>query len=273
MVIYITGASGYLGNAFVEYFVEQGHKVVALSRKNVFDHPGIQFFHYSLGKKLDTVRPKPDVCIHCAYDLKATKWKEIYNVNVLGSEALFEQLSKLGCKTIVHISSLSAFDGCRSKYGRAKLLIEEIAGKYKGISIRPGLIHGGNNSGLIGKLKKIAQYPVIPMIGNGNYPQFLTDIDRLCQLIHEIVMAKYVVSSNVITLSSLKSVTLREIVRKINSRAIIIPLYWKIPYLLLNFMEALNIDLPLKADSISGLVFSNETPDFRFIHENKIVFE
>lgn len=272
MVVYITGASGYLGNSLTKYFADLGNIVIALCRKNVFSHQNIQFSYYSLGDEIDKKLPKPDVCIHCAYDLKTTKKSEIYNKNVLGSLSLIKQLNSLNCKTIIHISSISAFDGCKSKYGQTKLLIENITSKHNGISIRPGLIYGGENLGLIGKLSSISKSIIVPMIGSGNYKQYPTKIEFLCKTIYEITNNKYNLKQNVFVLSSMQPITLKKIIKTFNSKIIIIPIFWQIPFILLFLIEKLNIKIPFKSDSIKSLVFSNKSPDFNFMQENKIIF-
>ena len=157
MLIYLTGASGYLGKTLAEYFANQGHEVIALCRKDVFEHKNINFSFFTLGDTIDTDLPIPDACIHSAYDLRLDKWKDIKKVNVQGSKRLFEQLQQMGCKTILHISSISAYEGTQTRYGRAKLLTEAHAAAAGGFSIRPGLIFGGSNEGLIGRLQHIAQ--------------------------------------------------------------------------------------------------------------------
>ena len=135
MIIYITGASGYLGKTLTDYFANQDHTVIALCRRNIFNHKNIVFSKFNLGSPIEKTLPPPDICIHCAYDLSLIEWSDIFRINVIGSQKLFDQLLKLNCKSIINISSISAFKGVRSKYGKSKLLIEEYASKIKGISI------------------------------------------------------------------------------------------------------------------------------------------
>lgn len=272
MVVYITGANGYLGAALTKRFSESGNHVVALCRKNIFNHPNVQFSYFSLGSTIDKNLPKPDICIHCAYDLRSTQKNQIFENNVIGSKLLIEQLSKVNCKSFIHISSISAFEGCKSKYGKAKLSIEKITTKYKGISIRPGLIYGGENSGLMGKLFSLAKLPIIPMIGSGNYTQYLTDIECLCNTIYNIANNKYELEKDIITLASTSPITLKKIIKGFNNNIIIIPIYWKIPYLILFFLETLHLNLPFKSDSIKSIVFSNKEPNFDFVKKNNIDF-
>jgi len=55
-------------------------------------------------------------------------------------------------ESIVVISSLSAFAGCRSLYGKAKLQIESLALSADAVVIRPGLVYGNDSGGMFGRL-------------------------------------------------------------------------------------------------------------------------
>ena len=275
MLIYLTGASGYLGKTLADYFANQGHTVIALCRQNIFQHENIHFSHFSLGEPLDQNLPKPDVCIHCAYDLRLSKWTDIEQVNVQGSQQLFEQVHQMGCKTILHISSISAFEGVQTLYGRAKLLTEAKAAAVGGFSIRPGLIFGGSNEGLMGKLQAIAQkMPLIPLIGDGSYPQYLTDIHRLCETIDGLLHGRLPIPQQPAILASETPISFRELLKKLanGKKPLLIPLPWQLPWLALKSLEILNISLPFKSDSIKSLVSPPPNPDFRFVREHGMRF-
>ena len=273
MKILITGANGYLGKSLALYFAEKNHEVIALSRKHSFTHPHITWFSFELGKTLNPQVPDIDVVIHCAYDLSLIKWEQIYQTNVQGSIDLFSELKEKGNPLMIHISSISAFEGCQTLYGKAKLAIEK-TGKNQGIiSIRPGLIYGGENRGLIGKLETIAQkLPVIPMIGSGNYPQYLTPLVPFIQTIESIILEKLPKPDSPATLSSYQPRTLKEIIRGLSGekRPFFIPIYWRLPWLGLYILENLGIKLPFKSDSIKSLIFSNANPDFNYMKLHKM---
>ena len=76
--------------------------------------------------------------MHCAYDFSLLRREDINHVNVAGSERLFAAAHEAGIGTLVYTSSISAFEGCRSLYGKAKLEIERRAGAYGALVIRPG---------------------------------------------------------------------------------------------------------------------------------------
>ena len=271
MVILITGSNGYLGKSLALYFAEKGHQIIALSRTHSFNHPNITFYHYELGKPLDPQIPAIDTVIHCAYDLSLVSWKDIYQTNVQGSLLLFSELKKKSNPQIIHISSISAFEGCKTLYGKAKLAIEKAISQEGILSIRPGLIYGGENRGLIGKLENIAnKLSVISMIGSGNYPQYLTQLEVLIPTIESIISGELPWSDTPITLASPDPITLKKLIIRLSKgkRLWFIPLPWRLPWLALWLLEKLAVKLPFRSDSIRGLVYGNLEPDFVYFDQD-----
>lgn len=274
MIIYITGASGYLGKALTVFFSEKGDTVVALCRKNVFKHNNVVFSKYSLGDDIDKSLPKPDVCIHCAYDLSLLNFDKKKNTNVLGSKKLFDELSKLGCSKLIYVSSFSAFEGCKSEYGKLKLLIEKEALALNGIVIRPGLIYGGSNEGLIGKLSAVVnKNSILPLIGTGAYTQYLTQIDDLLWCLFKITYDELPKPEAAVVLANKNPLTFKEVLRKLSPNNIyFVPVPWLLIFRCLQAIELITNKLPFRSDSVLGLVFSNNNPDFSYIIENNVNF-
>src|SRR5262249_30161673 len=130
----LSGASGYLGGRIKKKLLAEGWQVVELSRHAKFSFDTVRF---CLGEPLDpSTLTNCDALIHCAYDFTRTGWKDIYAVNVQGSELLLRAAQQAGVKRLVFISTISAFDGCRSFYGKGKLEVERITHSLKGWVIR-----------------------------------------------------------------------------------------------------------------------------------------
>ena len=189
----ITGANGYLGSVVARWFADRGWKVVALTRSKTSE----PYLHvpFSLDSTLE-----PDVfkthkittLIHCAYDFRPVDWASIRKVNVEGSERLLQAAKQGGVEKIIFISSISAFRGCASLYGRAKLEIEELTTQVGGAIVRPGLIYGDTSTGgMFGALRsQVLSKSVIPLIGSGEYLQYLVHEDDLCTLLQSIAEDK-----------------------------------------------------------------------------------
>ena len=185
----ITGANGYVGSVVARWFANHGWKVLPLTRgENAGPYPQIPF-------SLDsTLEPKVfeangiTTLIHCAYDFRPVDWSSIRRMNVEGSTRLFQSAKQGGVRKIIFISSISAFAGCASLYGRAKLEIEAAVAKLGGTIVRPGLIYGNTVSGgMFGALRsQVLTRKVIPLLGSGEYPQYLLHEDDLCLLLESI---------------------------------------------------------------------------------------
>jgi nucleoside-diphosphate-sugar epimerase len=162
-VVAITGASGYLGSVLVTAFRSAGYVVRRLIRSPA---GGTSDRRFDLrmadpASGLDDV----DVLVHCAYDLKLTRRADIWEVNVFGSVALLDQAMASRVPRTIVVSSMSAYPGTRQLYGRAKLAVE-VAARARGMCIvRPGLVYGPGWGGMAGTLRKLAALPVLPDFG------------------------------------------------------------------------------------------------------------
>ncbi len=206
-----------------------------------------------------------DVLIHCAWDLRATTWDEILAPNVAGSVALLQAAKAAGVSTIIFISSMSAFDGCRSMYGRAKCLVEAEALRV-GAVVRPGLVWAERTGGIVGAMEKIIRLsPVVPLIGSGNYPQFPVHCEDVAAFVFRLsTLAK--MPAQPLSAAFPEPLTFRGILQTLARRAgkapLFLPLPWRLLYAGLKTGELLHAPLPFRSDSLLGLVYANPQPDF-----------
>src|SRR5262245_20353540 len=108
----VTGSGGYLGSRVKAAFEKRDWEVRELTRHPRPDTPAIRF---QLGSKIfsgDLARAK--ALVHCAYDFKALSWPDIQAVNVAGSEKLFRAAREAKVERLIYISSISAYETCRS---------------------------------------------------------------------------------------------------------------------------------------------------------------
>src|SRR5262245_24517267 len=135
----ITGASGYVGGCIKSCFEQSGWDILELTRRA---SPGARAVPFELGAELaqETLAGSAAL-VHCAYDFRPLHLEEIRAVNVLGAQRVFDAARVVGVKRIIFISSISAYPGCRSLYGKAKLEIEELAMAHGVVSVRPGLVY------------------------------------------------------------------------------------------------------------------------------------
>jgi nucleoside-diphosphate-sugar epimerase len=263
MNVAVTGASGYVGGAIAREFERRGHQVLRLSRRTCTGN----WRYFSLG---DDPAELPwdgiDALVHAAYDFAPRGWDKIRTSNVDPSIRLLAAAHQAGVRRIVFISSLSAFEGCRSLYGKAKFMIEGEALAIGGAVIRPGLVWGDCPGGMMGSLEKIVRdLPVVPFLsGAGGLRQFL---------VHEKDLADSVVShtfrnteTKIVPIAHPNSLTLREIVlgisRKRKLGRLFFPVPWQFMMAFLKIAECGGIALPFRSDSLKGLINGNSSVVF-----------
>jgi nucleoside-diphosphate-sugar epimerase len=268
----VTGATGYVGSRILEYFETNGWSTCELTRRPA---PGgnQKRIHvpFQLELPVDSSVFRDNgirVLIHCAYDFRPVKWRDIERVNVEGSARLLRAARAGGVDTIVVLSSISAFDGCSSLYGKAKLAIEKVAFEIGAFVIRPGLVHGERSSGgMFGSLQRIAEKAsVIPLIGGGRYVQYLVHEHDLSELLLRIANGGLKATPEPIVAAARGAWQMRDLLcalsTKPGSRPRFIPLPWPAIWLGLKTAEKLGIAVPFRSDSVISLVRQNPRPDF-----------
>jgi len=276
--IVVTGATGYLGGQLCQYFLSQGHEVYAFSRNAPLHIAGSKITHCPFFLESPNLAPElkgADALIHCAYDLKSHAWKDIEAINIQGSLDLFRQAKDLDINSLIFISSVSAFAGCKSRYGRSKFIIEEQSRKLGVLSIRPGLIYGDDAKGLIGKMTKtVRNKKIIPIIGSGRQKMYTSHIIDLIQLIDGLISGALPASAKPITAASADAITFRELLQILRGpqKLRVMPLPARLIYFALRLLESCSIPVPYRSDSVTSLIYPPSQLDLRYIHENKIVF-
>lgn len=261
----ITGANGYVGACMKHFLAARGWEIFELVRR---PRPGSRSFQFQLGDDLS-----PDLLsgvsalVHCAYDFAPLTWNEIAEVNVGGSRKILEAARAANVARIVFVSSISAFDGCRSLYGKAKLEIEKIALANGALVVRPGLVFGGASGGMFGKLEeKVRTSSVIPMIGNGSQIQYLVHNEDLCGFIEKYVSGAIELPPRILTAANEKpwpfKQLLLEIARAEGKKPAFVPIPWRLLWLGIKSAEMCGLRLGFRSDSLVSLIYQNPRPDF-----------
>ena len=204
--------------------------------------------------------------VHCAYDFEARGWPEIEKRNVQGAAQLFEAAKAAGVEQIVCISTMSAFTGCKSLYGRAKLEIEVLASRGGALILRPGLIWGAGAGGMYGSLERqIAGGKILPLIG-GDQILYLIYQEDLCRVIHRYCAKEFTAPAAPVTAAHDQPWTFRaileEIARGAGKRVRFLPIPWRAVWLVLKTAETCGLRLNFRSDSLVSLMNQNAHPDF-----------
>ena len=271
----ITGSNGYVGSVIKGFLLSKGCEIVEMRRIKNGEAPNPRVIPFSL---CDDTGPEMfkglDVLIHCAYDFRLYRWRDIQRVNVLGSKRLLEAAEKAGVRRRVVISTMSAFEDCRSMYGKAKLEIEAAAAKYGAVIVRPGLVYGPQPGGMVGSLNRVvAKSTLVPIIGRGNFPFYLTHQDDLAELIWKACEGE-IPPAEPISAVSENPVTFAQILRILakGKNIILLPVPTFPVWLLLRTLEQLGIPVGFRSDSLVSLVHQNQTPSFELTRKTGVLF-
>jgi nucleoside-diphosphate-sugar epimerase len=191
----VTGGSGLVGRELVALLLERGHRVQAWQRTPAAaSHERLVSKRFALGQalvpELERELSGVDAVVHAAWDLEPFSWADIERVNVHGSIALFEAARRAGVSKLLFVSSVSAYDGCKSLYGRSKLAVEGAVRGLGGVSVRPGVVHGDPGAGVYGRLWHSSGGRIVPLVDGGRQKLLLVHKRDLAAVI-ERVLADY----------------------------------------------------------------------------------
>ncbi|MEJ7800445.1 MAG: NAD-dependent epimerase/dehydratase family protein [Ilumatobacter sp.] len=260
----VTGSTGYIGGRIAAHLDATGWDVTPWSRD-----PGPTGVPFQLGQHVSAAAfDGASALVHCAYDLGAHQWADIERVNVDGSIELLNAAKRAGMERIVVISSVSAFDGCRSLYGRAKLEIEGAAFSVGATVIRPGLVWGDRPGGVLGGLvNQVCSSRVIPAIDGGRHIQYLAHDADLAELVR-IALEGSVGSSDAVFAGHPQPWSLRQILvtiaQQAGRRPIFLHVPWQLAWLGLRTFERIGVRTPFRSDSVVSIVHQN--PELPAVH-------
>lgn len=266
MKIGITGASGYVGSKVWEYIATTDDKLYEFGRTPREDDQNFRYLSLREGVEATDLADL-DAIIHLAYDFGPVDWEEIKRVNVDGTIELFDA-AEAASTHVVQVSSLSAFEGCKSKYGKAKLLVEKEAFERDFHVIRPGLVFGRELGSILEALDTVAATaPIIPIPTGGPHIHYQCHYADLGELIYECCHGTVEITTDPIVAASEASLAFREILEILAATHGNSPRFVSCPkslvYYGLRSLENVGLNIGMRSDSVVGLVNSNANPDFR----------
>lgn len=261
LTIGVTGATGYVGQRIVAALTAAGHDCIQLVRQPrtatergfVLGAPPAAGLCTGL-----------DVLVHCAWDMRAGRAAQVRAINIEGSRLLLEAGRAAGVQRTLFISSMSAFAGCRSLYGNAKLEVEAQVAAHGGTTIRPGLIYGPQPGGVVGAVLQLARRSRwLPMVGTGQFALHTCHEDDLVALLVACCSDLQTGLPPLLYAAEPTPRAFRDIVTTLANRPLhFIPVPWRLIWTGLKALETLGLRPRLKSDSLLGLVYSDPAPDF-----------
>jgi nucleoside-diphosphate-sugar epimerase len=217
-----------------------------------------------------------DAFIHCAWDLNVSSWRDIERVNAGGSITWFEAAARAGVGKLVFVSSVSAYDGCRSMYGKSKLFVEAAVMRLGGVNIRPGIVHGDQSAGVYGRLWQSAGASFIPLIDGGRQRMLTVHREDLAVAIAHLLESYPQWKGRTLVVGHPDLVTLRGMLERMtqaqghNARFVTVPSQ---PVLFaLRFAERAGLRLQFRSDSLLTLMGDEPRVDRGALQELKVPF-
>jgi len=261
--VVILGAGGYLGSALCRFFYGLPRYNVTALFHGAPDH---RFFDRHLiadaftGNWVEQVMsPAPFALINCAFDFAG-----VGEADPAAKYAAFDRslaaLRECGIGKLINISSMSAFFGCRTDYGREKLFVESLFAKYNGVNVRPGLIASWRRPGaamlrLIDITRGASFVPILQARNSGFY---LCDLEALVLGLF-LLLDLRIGKPHTLSFCYRNRLPLDKIVQLIETRYAIarptIPVPWPAAYLLLRVKEAFLGKSKIRADSILDFAY------------------
>lgn len=247
----VTGANGYVGGVVMAALRAAGLQSVGLSSSARHGQRP-----YSLGAPLaPAVLDGLVAVVHAAHDFGAAP-DEVAARNVAGSRPLLEAARARGVRVVL-VSSLSAFDGCRSSYGQAKLALEREVRAAGGRVFRAGVVHGDGAGGIVGSLRaSVGRLPVTPVFAPHS-TTYVSEADALGRLAVHLATADTALGSAAPVLAAAdRAITFLALVRALAGegrrvRTVRVPVSGGL--LALRTAERLGVPVPFRSDSLVAL--------------------
>jgi uncharacterized protein YbjT (DUF2867 family) len=183
VVVFLTGASGFIGQALAEALRAAGHRVVAaVHRRPVDDSDAIQV-DFTRDFEPALWRPRlvgVDAVINAVGLLRERRGLTFDAVHVRAPRALFAAAADVGVRRLVQVSALGADEDAASEYHLSKRRADDFlsAMPLSSVTVQPSLVYGpgGASARLFGAL---ASLPLVPLPDGGRQPIQPIHIDDL----------------------------------------------------------------------------------------------
>ena len=196
----VTGATGLVGSHVVDRLLASGDAVRVLVRRpadaDALRRRGAESRLGDLAEAADLppVVAGMDVVVHCAGVVQVRgQHRDLWTVNVLGTERLLAASATTGLRRFVHISTVAVYDHMSTTmaedapkqptgaYGKSKWAAEEALWRHcaehalPAVALRPCVVYGGRDRHAWPALSRLARMRVVPLPRGGA---------RLLDLVH-----------------------------------------------------------------------------------------
>lgn len=166
MVIAVTGATGFLGQALLDAARDAEMGVRALTRKPQADWAGVTWIAGDLSDRSALARMclGAEAVIHVAGLVNTPDPADFAEANVVGTLNVIEAAQAAGVRRLIFVSSLSAREPELSAYGASKARAEQLvmASALDWTIVRPPTIYGPRDTEMF-ELFRAARWGLVPV--------------------------------------------------------------------------------------------------------------
>jgi len=170
MKVFLTGGTGFVGQAITERLLVEGHTIRMLVRRLGPAQAGVEEFR---GDMLDTgslaqALEGTAAVLHLVGIISEIGENTFENVHTLGTQNMIDAARKAGIRRFVHMSALSTRPNAVSRYHQTKWAAEdEVRNSGMEYTIfRPSLIFGARDQFVNLFAKTIRVLPVVPLLAD-----------------------------------------------------------------------------------------------------------
>jgi nucleoside-diphosphate-sugar epimerase len=198
VVVFLTGASGFIGSRIAQRLSQAGHQVVCAVRNprsaSARALPG-RMIQADFARDLNAADWEPrllgvDVVVNAVGILRETDRQRFNTLHVEGPRALFDACLAAGVRRIVQISALGADADAVSRYHLTKKAADDylLTLPLSAVIVQPSLVYGaGGKSARL--FTTLASLPLIPLPGRGDQLVQPLHIDDAVQAIVALVQS------------------------------------------------------------------------------------
>jgi len=146
------------------------------------------------------------------------------------------------------------------------MAVERAAENLSVVVIRPGLVYGDRPGGVFGSMQdRVNKSSLIPIIGDGSYPQYLVHEDDVGAAVVSALNADSV-SPEPVSVAHPEPWPFRRLIEKIaksqSRRVRLVPVPWWLIFGGLRLAEMMAVRPAFRSDSVVSLVYPNPHPEF-----------